>query len=96
VITQELRQESHEKVADVVAFLNDVEKGKTEEDPIAMLDSLIEEDKNAKAAEAAPVTDDPIPVVVEPAEEGPRDLVAMLEKLQKLIEVLSGRQRCMN
>lgn len=90
IATQELRQESHEKVADVMAFLNDVEKKKTEgkeEDAIAMLDDLIAEDNQAKQPEPAPVTEAP------PAQEGPRDLVALLEKLQQLIEVRCPRCR---
>lgn len=70
-----------------MAFLNDVEKKKTEnkeDDAIAMLDDLIAEDNQAKEPVPASVTEAP------PAQEGPRDLVALLEKLQQLIEVRSS------
>lgn len=69
-------------------FLNEVEKKekeeKKEEDPIAMLDDLLEEDKASRDAEAH--TTDSAPVEANGA-SSPRDLVYMLEKLQKLIEV---------
>lgn len=89
-----MRQETHEKLTEVVAFLNEVEKKKgeknEEEDAIAMLDDLIEEDKNKKEAETVAA-----PPAVEPAEEGPRDIVALLEKLQKLIEVRRAVACCL-
>lgn len=89
-----MRQETHEKLTEVVAFLNEVEKKKgeknEEEDAIAMLDDLIEEDKHKKEAETVAA-----PPAAEPAEEGPRDIVALLEKLQKLIEVRRAIACCL-
>lgn len=83
-------------MADVVAFLNDVEK--KEEDAIAMLDDLIEEDKLKKQASGenvAPTEAPAAPVApVPPVDDGPRDLVSMLEKIQQLIEVHLSTSLC--
>ena len=75
-----------------MAFLNDVEKKEKEEDAIAMLDDLIEEDKLKKQASGENVATTEAPAAPVASVPPVDDLVSMLEKLQQLIEVRACRR----